>query len=43
MFLIARKMDKISHKPKLIVDKYIDVINFFKRWKKESILYKKLI
>lgn len=28
MFVIARKMDKISHKPKLIVDKYIAVCQF---------------
>ena len=43
IFVIARKMDKTSHKPKLIADKYINVTNFFKKWKKESIFFNKLI
>ncbi len=43
MFVIARKMNKMSHKPKLIVDRYTSVVNFFKKWKKESIFFNKLI
>ncbi len=43
MFVIAEKMNEKTHRPKIIIDKYLDVISFFKRWKKESIFYKKLI
>lgn len=42
MFVIAKKMNKKSHKPSLVIDKYINVINFFKRWKKEDIFFSKL-
>lgn len=36
MFVIAKKIDKKYHKPLIRIDNYINVINFFKRWKKES-------
>jgi nitrate reductase beta subunit len=43
MLFIARKMDKIYHKPKLIADKYTNVTNFFKKWVKESIFFNRSI
>ena len=44
MFVVAKKKNKKNnYPPQIIVDNYLDIINFFKRWKIESNFYKKLI
>jgi ubiquinone/menaquinone biosynthesis C-methylase UbiE len=42
LFIICQKQDKKSHKPRIVIDKYKKVIEFFRRWKIESNLYKSL-
>ena len=42
LFIICQKQDKKYHKPKIIIDNYKKVIDFFRRWKIESNLYKSL-
>ena len=42
LFIICQKQDKKYHKPKIIIDNYKKVIDFFRRWKIESNLYKYL-
>jgi ubiquinone/menaquinone biosynthesis C-methylase UbiE len=41
LFIIAKKMDSSTHKPFIKIDKSKEVVDFFKRWKKESLFYKK--
>ena len=42
LFIICQKQDKKYHKPKIIIDNYKKVVDFFRRWKIESNLYKSL-
>jgi SAM-dependent methyltransferase len=42
LFIICQKQDKKYHKPKIMIDNYKKVIDFFRRWKIESNLYKSL-
>ena len=42
LFIICQKQDKKYHRPKIIIDNYKKIINFFRRWKIESNLYKYL-
>lgn len=42
LFIICQKQDKKYHKPKIMIDNYKKVIEFFRRWKVKSNLYKAL-
>ena len=42
LFIICQKQDKKYHKPKIIIDNCKKIIEFFRRWKIESNLYKSL-
>jgi SAM-dependent methyltransferase len=42
LFIICQKQDKKNHKPKIIIDNYKKIIEFFRPWKIESNLYKSL-
>ena len=42
LFIICQKQDKKNHKPKIVIDNYKKIIEFFRRWKIESNFYKSL-